>query len=426
MTLGPARTLDDVISVFDPRQPLQGEALTAYYAERGQRVRQSIMTFLRNAYTNPVKILFTGHRGSGKSTELNKLVVELGDRFFVVKVRTGEFVPASALTYVDVILIGAMELFRVATEEQWISRAPAQIVEGVWGDIEKMINNAIFGKLPYRKPAPPAEVGIKVDATIIQGLALEFETRYKNDANTRAQIRESMKDQLSEVINRVNLLAGEIQHRYKRPVLFVYEDTDKLDPGRAGDIFYEHPQTITDFNASVIYTFPIEMRHSERYGNLSRYFKDFRLPNLVLTKRDGEENESDRAIMEMALTRRMDSGLISKGAREKLILASGGIMRYLVDFVQDAALSAITRGASQIDEPDVENAISELRKDFEAMLGSDDYPFLTDRHSDKRLSSDEKMQYLLRMRALLEYENGGLWCDVHPVILPLLEARKVA
>lgn len=32
----------------------------------------------------PIKVLFTGHRGSGKSTALNRLVSHLNDKFFVV------------------------------------------------------------------------------------------------------------------------------------------------------------------------------------------------------------------------------------------------------------------------------------------------------------------------------------------------------
>jgi hypothetical protein len=64
----PVRTLDEVIGVFDPRRLLEGETLTAYYAERGSILRRH-------------------------------------------------------LTYVDVILIMAMALFKTATDQRSIDRA---------------------------------------------------------------------------------------------------------------------------------------------------------------------------------------------------------------------------------------------------------------------------------------------------------------
>ena len=61
--------------------------------------------------------------------------------------------------------------------------------------------------------------------------------------------------------------------------------------------------------------------------------------------------------------------------------------------------------------------------DFIAMLESKDYPLLFNRHEDKQLTSDDNTQTLLQSLALLEYENGELWCDVHPIIWPEVQKR---
>jgi len=128
--------------------------------------------------------------------------------------------------------------------------------------------------------------------------------------------------------------------------------------------------------------------------------------------------------MRLAIARRAQSDLFEAGIADKLISASGGVMRYLIGLVQEAALNASGRGAMRIEDRDAERAISEVRKDFEAALHSDDYPYLARRHEDHLLSSDDQLQGLLRLRALLEYENGGTWCEVHPVALPLVERRN--
>lgn len=408
---------------FNPQRALQGEELKAFYAERGSMARRHMQAYLQLADRQPVRLLFTGHSGSGKSTELNKLVEELGERLFVVTVRTDDIVAPIELTYVDVILISGMALFRKASDEALIPRAPAQIVEGVWEQAGRMIDRVIFGNVPYRTPALTSEAGVKIGAQVIHGLTLEFETRYRSELNTRELIRAQMKDRLSEVITNVNLLCGEIQHRYRRPVLFIFEDTDKAEKARAEDLFFNHPQTLAGFNASVIYTFPVELRYTREFNSVRRYFTDLRLPNLPLLKRDDSENPDARQVMNHVLARRIQSNLMRAEARDALVTASGGVMRDLIVLAQQAVLNALARGSGIVEPEDADRAVDEARKNFEAALRFDDYPYLAARDADKLIGSDEQMQDLLRMRALLEYENGDIWCNVHPVVRQLLRAR---
>jgi hypothetical protein len=86
----PADNLEDVIFLFNPRQPLDGEYLR-FYVNRGSPARRDMLTWLRVndlKRGQPIKLLFTGHSGCGKSTELNRLCQELRQDFFVVTVST--------------------------------------------------------------------------------------------------------------------------------------------------------------------------------------------------------------------------------------------------------------------------------------------------------------------------------------------------
>lgn len=86
--LQPADNLEDVIFLFNPQRALDDEYLR-FYVDRGSPARQIMATLLRVndlVRGQPIKLLFTGHSGSGKSTELNRLCQDLEQRCFVVKV----------------------------------------------------------------------------------------------------------------------------------------------------------------------------------------------------------------------------------------------------------------------------------------------------------------------------------------------------
>lgn len=428
--IGPARTLADVIYVFNPHKPLDGPEPHPFYMDRGSLARRDMRTLLEVtdlARREPIKLLFTGHTGSGKSTELNKLCEDLDDRFFVVRVSMRTLVQPTDLTYVDLVLIGAMALFRAATEQRVINKAMAGLVGELWGDIAGFIESQVFGNLPYRKPAGDTEVGAKVGY-----LVAEFEVKYKNEAVSREQIRRHMEDRLSEIIDRTNRLAALVRARTRRPVLFVYEDTDKPDPARGRQIFFDHPTTLTAFNASVIYTFNIALWYERQFSTIKPYFhRHFLLPNLKLKERTdrwrdvtGPSDAAGWAQLDEVLARRLIPTLITAEARHTLIKMSGGLLRSLIGMTQFAAVNALGRGAERIERSDVERAVRELRNDFVAALQEKDYAVLAARQDDNHLSSDPEVQELLQMLALLQYENSdGAWCDVHPAVEELLEER---
>lgn len=420
--LQPAETLADAIYQFNPQKALEGPQLPVFYVDRGSKARRDLRILLETndlARRDPIKLLFSGHTGSGKSTELNKLCEELGDRFFVVKVSTRQIVQPTDLTYVDIILIASMALFRLATDQKVIIQAPAQLLTDVWQDLNSFIQDRIFGHLPYRKPAETVELGARISYLVV-----EFETKYKNEATSREQIRNQIEDRLSEVIDKVNILAALVRSSTKRPVLFIFDDTDKPDPARGRQIFFEHPTALTSIQASIIYTFNISLWYSHEFNTFKDYFRrHFLLPNVKLKGRTGAIDADGWGIMREILARRISPSLISEEARQLMIASSGGLLRGVISLGQFAAVNALGRGATKIEVEDVERAVNELRNDFIAALESTDYAILAARHADKQLSGDGAMQELLQTLALLQYENGSAWCDIHPVVEALLQER---
>ncbi len=421
--LQPAEKLEDVIFLFNPQRALD-DAYLRFYVDRGSPARQTIATLLRVndlQRGQPVKLLFTGHSGSGKSTELNRLCQDLRSEFFVVKVSTSSIVQPTDLTVVDVVLIAAMALFRTAVDEQVVGRAPAQRLGDLWQGISDFVRDRVFGKLPYREPGEGLELGAKVNALIF-----EFETKYKTESTSREQIRERMKDRLSEVFERVNTLAAFVRVTTRRPVVLVFDDTDKPDRERARELFFGNATTLRSFEPSVIYTFNIALWYEREFKYFrEQYGQRVLLPNIRLRQRDGAHNEAGWELMRQILQRRMHPMMATGEVIAVLIAASGGLVRTLIGLTQFSAVNALGRGVRRIEERDVARAIVELRNDFVAALNSEDYKLLAARHADKRLSNNSGVQELLQSLALLQYEDddGEAWCDVHPLVELLLQER---
>jgi len=418
----PADNLEDVIFLFNPTKPLDGKFLR-FYVNRGSTARRDMATWLSVSDLKrgqPIRLLFTGHSGCGKSTELNQLCQELGQEFFVVKVSTKLIIQPTDLTAVDVVLIAAMTLFKQAAQEDVINKTLAQRVSDVWQGLVDFIRDRVFGKLPYREPSEGLELSAKVSA-----LVFEFEAKYGQDAPTREQIRHRMADRLSEVVERVNELARLVRVVTGRPVVFVFDDTDKPARERARKLFFDNATTLTSFAASVIYTFNIALWYDVEFKLFRDYYgQRILLPNINLHSHSGDRNNAGWTLMEQILTERMHPLMMTDDARRVLIEASGGLVRSLVGLTQFAAVNALGRGAIRIEMQDAERAVSELRNDFIAALRADAYQVLAARHADKELSSDPETQELLQGLALLQYSNGEAWCDVHPVVLKLLQERQ--
>jgi hypothetical protein len=101
------------------------------------------------ARREPVKVLFSGHRGSGKSTELRRLARDLAGRFFVVTASARSLNPAD-LQYVDVVFACAAALLREATAEG----KPVAVPDGLLNDVEQFLRGEIITEVSTIAPRP--------------------------------------------------------------------------------------------------------------------------------------------------------------------------------------------------------------------------------------------------------------------------------
>lgn len=99
-----ASYLKQVIGYFDPMQSLDEEHKD-WYVDRPDSPEEEIKVYLLNNGTD-TKILFSGHRGSGKSSTLSKLAGDpaIQKAFFVVKFSIKDELNVADLTHTDLLL----------------------------------------------------------------------------------------------------------------------------------------------------------------------------------------------------------------------------------------------------------------------------------------------------------------------------------
>jgi hypothetical protein len=409
-----ATTLKEVYRLFDPVRGLsKPEELEHFYVDRHSHIRDKIQFALDNDldFNEPVHLLFTGHRGCGKSTEINKLCTDLNDKFFIVKV---SFNNRPDVDYIDVLLKAAMTLFKTATDAEVIKKAPAQIMEELWKNLNDFVERKLFDGMNISRDLNAAvSLAAKVNL-----FAVEFEGKFEAEPQSRQEFKQRSEKLLSEIIDKINLLSDRIRHSYQKPVLFIFEDADKIDLHNAEEIFYTHSNTLINIRVSAIYVIDISLRYNAKFvATRANFAEFFCLPNIKLLTVDNQLISENIALLEKVIDYRAETHLFEKEAKNLLIVFSGGLIRSLVSLIQNAASMAAIEKSNSITKKHVEHAINRQRGDFIAMLKSEHYPLLKNRHQDKKLSNDEDTQTLLQSLSLLEYENGKLWCDVHPIIL---------
>jgi hypothetical protein len=249
--------------------PLVGQELQEWYIDRPGNPLERMKIYLQGlALANePVKLLFTGHVGSGKSTALNKLAEELKRQFFIVPFDARQSLSIADLSYVDLLLGMATSLFKRATEPDVLGKAPSQIAADFWADLTGFIEESIFGPTRFGPAPPDVEASVKVTL-----LAAEFQTKFAKEATTRDAVRKWVEPRLAELQDKIDQVADLVQVNYKRPVLFFVEGTDRPDLAVARTLFLEHGYSLTAFRTSAIYTFPIGLRYSRDFNSIKDYF----------------------------------------------------------------------------------------------------------------------------------------------------------
>lgn len=401
------------------RLGLEGQDLQLWFVERPlhpneARERDKLCAALRDS-TEPDKFLFVGHRGSGKSTELNKLSVELQNefqaiRFSVVDV-TGRI---SNLEIEDLMLTIAVQVTQQCIAAKLAPRPMLDAPREGMASFGQWWRNLMTGA--RIDLGPELEGSLELD--VILG---KLQVGMKQSTSTRDLIKEAIQRRMPELVAYLNQIIKIAEQNSGKRLLVIVEDIDKLDEQSATDIFKNHTASLLAPNANMVYTFPIALRYSDHYANIYKQFSnEFILPNFLAYEKNGSQNPVHLAALRQIVLNRLEAHLIEPAALNALVPASGGIPNWLMRLMLNATNNARARNQTTISEADVTAAINHLRRELRAPLSRTDLETLTKRHQDHELTNDDIERRLLYNSSLIEYVNGDQWCDAHPALWSIL------
>jgi hypothetical protein len=403
-----AEDLDLAWSNFDPFYPLP--ANSPFHVEReGKPLSRLKRALLRHHRLAP-KYFFSGHRGCGKSTELNILAADADIRkhFFVVKYSVKDVCDVNNLNYVDVLFsIGAQLYLQYVETGNKLEKGLIEELEAWKGVIEKTTEKQIsFGT--------SVEGGLNT-------FFLSVLAKIKAEDISRDIIRKTIEPKLSELIDKTNLIIANIESNEKKKVLVLIDDLDKPRLEQAKEIFYNSQTAITQPVCYIVYTVPISIFFTKQLTAIKelKYF----LPNVKLhSKNDRNSKDGDGyGLMEQFIFNRMKADLIQPDALDLAITMGAGVFRETEHIMQIAADSAIENERDQIIKEDVKRAEREIRSDFKRILKTQDYTTLKEICQDNEIHGIEKIEDLLHNLSVLEYMNDETWCDIHPTLVELIE-----
>jgi hypothetical protein len=414
-----ATDLVGVLRSFSTRGPLTGAQLEHWFVERNRSPRGRLKTSLQ-FQQQPQKILFIGHRGSGKSTELNKLAQELTAHFFTIGFGVLDVTGRTNLDYEDLMLAISTQVTKQCIDAALINQPLLDPVRQRWSDLLDWWERIVAGQ--RFSPPGEAELGAKFNL-----LLLELEAGVRQSSETRQAIKDQISLRMPELIRHLNWVLRQAEESTGKSLLLIVEELDKVNLESATNIFLNQAATLLAPEATIIYTFPVALRYSGDFRNILANFRENMqaLPNIAPHQPDGKRDQHGYTILHNLVLNRMQEALIQPEALRRLIPASGGIPTALTFLIENAALAALTRDeqADRITLEDANSAIIRLREQLIPPLTEEDWQVLRERHQDHRLTSDDDNQDLLNKGALIEYPgtSGQPWCDAHPALWDLLQ-----
>lgn len=403
---------------------LDAEKIKAFRIDYGQQARRGLKNKLRLAVNR--KVIFAGHVGTGKSTLLARFAQEMTEAGkFVAFFSIADLVEMSKVDHVYVLYSIALVLMKKAKEES-VAMPPL---------LQKSIDEWFL-----TTKTKTYSDGLKSEFSAGMELFKMLSAKLHKEDSFREEVKITYSPNVRSLIDKVNEISGIIQASTGKEILVIIDDLDKLTINDARSIYHDNLNNLLAPTIPIILTVPIAIVRDPEISGSLRLLGEPQLLTVPKFYAQDDAHQSDAQpvaenvqILRDLVEKRIDPDLIEEAALDRMVLCSGGLLRELVRLAQQCCEECLSKIE---DNPDVEVkiddeiltvAIKVLRNGFARILGTDDYKILKSVYQDFTPPNTKEPNFLslLHNLCVLEYENDDLWYDLHPIVVDLLERKKI-
>ncbi|MFZ2852542.1 MAG: hypothetical protein WAZ34_00335 [Rhodocyclaceae bacterium] len=392
---------------------------------RGRLLRELGVDLAKNELRHPRVakcILFGGHRGCGKTTELRAVANDLHNpkRFFVIHIDALKELDVNNLNYADVALAFAQLLAEKLVAEGIV--VPDQYLSQLHEWFQQISRSQTFES--NLKAEIETGITAKLGLPFIGQMFARLKASIRSNTTYKTEIREQVRNSITALTEAFNTLHDYAQDALAeagkgRAVIFIVDGTDRMRSDEAVTFFVSDIHQLRLLRTNCIYCAPINVLNEQ--GQVAQNFDAiFRLPMVKLTEK-GMEQPIDLALqcMRSFIDQRLPrENFDSPDTLDLLIKNSGGHPRDLLRLVnfcfQELDQGPITHTVAQ-------TAVRRLANDYKRLikLDPDDFTVLVqiDKGDKTYTPATDQTRRLLYDLVLLEYNS--YWWQSHPAVRSL-------
>lgn len=412
----------------------------------GRIIEQLERTITRLSPDEPTCQLFTGHIGSGKSTELLRLQATLEQQgFHVVYFESSKDLDMADVDITDILMSVARQVSE-SLEKLKVKLQPTGFKSLLKG-IQDVLQTQIDVSLEATLPGATMRGSTQGEFSLALGIG-KITAKTKDAPNLRSQLRQYLEPRTNGILELLNkeLLepaTKELKQQGKEGLVVIIDNLDRVHSsvkptGRPQPeyLFVDRGEQLNKLHCHVVYTIPLVLIFSNDLGQLTnRFGVDPKvLPMVPVQLRDGTECTKGMDLLrQMVLARAFPEAgeeqrlsLISKvfdapETLDRLCRVSGGHVRNLLQLLY----SCLQKEDPPFSRDTLETVIMQRRHQLTLAIDDDEWELLRQVTKNKTVSGEVRYQTLLRSLWVFEYRFADdYWFDINPILAEAKELKE--
>ncbi len=414
----PAKTLAEAKLVLDRERPELDPARPEdkrLYVERDAAVHDRLITKAMAAAANQqaFRWFFTGHTGTGKSTELNRIVRndQLASRYIPHIYRVRDSLDVHNLDFTDIILGIAQSVAGLAANGDVAVPKKLQVRMQKWGQETELETQLGF--------SPEGKGGLEFNL-LIGKATLEVQA----GGEKRKIVREKLNESLTDFIKLIDDLVSAVE--IKKKVLVVIDTLDHVDHRPIRDIFTNHWASLSRPKVSLLIVVPLPLLLEPQFmGSVQDNYS--LLPNIKVfsTAAAQDLDPAGFNFFREVIGNLAEPALFKEDTLPEIFRNSGGMVRDMIGYAGDACKYADhDNPRGKVELKHVQQVLDDRKAFFRRLLTRPDYDILRGVLENPHPLGSEGLGPLLHLKAVIYYPNGEGWYGLNPAVAAIFETAK--